>query len=359
MDIQQGRSEEIVVLNPKEPTAGAIGAFARPAKLNEIKELELKPELRLWEVRAFISDSTPLAGDGNVAFDRSCYHLLYVNPSENPLWMYLHQGGRNAVYYGLFGDENGKLQYISVKVQSRLPSNAVLLARGPVNALLDVFTRNHNMPLVIQRLDVISPTSGDVLLSEFLIPERKGVMIGPIGGVMQSPAFAPYDALYREALTSSSPFYRLLCAWKMYEGTDRIRGWVRKQSKKQGSAARLPPDPVIDPKELVRLGFEESHARNIKCARDLFEKLREPRNAISHFLIDTDAGESHVYVADGRQLRIYAIGASALLRYAHQALEDLRIFCGAGVPGVQGGTILPLVTNRDQFFVRAEDYGLR
>jgi hypothetical protein len=89
---------------------------------------------------------------------------MQVNPSENPLWIYLHAGGRKAVYYGLFNDAKGRLDYITVKVQSALPSNALLLARGPINALLDVMVRNYPMPLLIQRLDLMSPTVGDVLL---------------------------------------------------------------------------------------------------------------------------------------------------------------------------------------------------
>jgi hypothetical protein len=214
-----------VLVFPREPSTGAIGNFAKHSKTREIRRLEQERTVRPWEVRAYISDHVPLAGGADAALARPSYHLLQLN--ENPLWIYLHSGGRNAVYYGLFGDETGKVQYITVTVESKLPSNALLLARGPINALLDVFTRDSNMPLTVQRLDLMSPLDGDVLMSEFLIPERNGVLLGPLGGIMQVVPFAPYDALYREALTTASPFYRLLCAWKMYEGTNRIRKWIR------------------------------------------------------------------------------------------------------------------------------------
>src|SRR5713101_7360887 len=45
---------------------------------------------------------------------------------------------------------------------------------------------------------------------------------------------------------------------------------------------------------------------------------------IAHFLFETDAGESQVYLADGSQLRIYSTAASALLLYAHRMLEVLQ-----------------------------------
>lgn len=345
-----------MLIFPGEPSPGAIGAFTKYGKLELLRRLEAERELNLWEVHAHISDHIPLAGDADAAFSRPSYHLLHLN--ENPLWIYLHSGGRNAIYYGLFGDETGKLKYIAVKVETRLPSNALLLARGPVNALLDVFTRDSNMPLVIQRLEVISPASDEVLISELLIPERHGVALGPLGGIMQAVPFAPYDALYREALTTTSPFYRLLCAWKMYEGTNRIRRWIREQCEQRGINDRMPPDPEVDPQELIRFGFDAAFVEGIRHAADLFNKLGEQRDAIAHFLIEREGAESHVYVADGRQLHAYAVGSSALLRYAHRVLDELRLFCTQRIPFVRGGMILPLPQNRDQFVVRARDYGL-
>jgi hypothetical protein len=160
-----------ILVSPAEPSPGALGAFAKYAKLEQIRRLELERQLRVWEVNAVISDHVPLAGDAAAALSRDSYHLLYLN--ENPLWIYLHSGGRNAVYYGLFGDGEGKLKHIAVKVESRLPSNALVLARRPINALLDVLTRDSNMPLMIQRLELISPLDGEVLISELLVPGRQ------------------------------------------------------------------------------------------------------------------------------------------------------------------------------------------
>jgi hypothetical protein len=193
-----------------------------------------------------------------------------------------------------------------------------------------------------------------------LIPEPRGVSIGPLGGIMQDSPFAPYDALYREALISHSPFYRLICGWKMYEGSGKIRGTVRKECEKRNIPAKLPPDPPIAADDLRKLGFGPEFSAGVTCARDLFEKLREERNAISHFLIDTNEGEAGVYLADGAQLRHFSMSAAAMLHYSHQALEDLRLFSvHAGIHfWGRGGMLLPMPQNRDQFPVRASDYGL-
>ena len=131
-----------ILVFPREPSSGAIGAFAKYQKLEQVTRFQQERVARTWEVRAYISDHVPLAGGADAVLERPSYHLLQLN--ENPLWIYLHSGGRNAVYYGLFGDATGKLRYIMVNVESALPSNALLLARGPINALLDVFTRDSN-----------------------------------------------------------------------------------------------------------------------------------------------------------------------------------------------------------------------
>jgi hypothetical protein len=52
--------------------------------------------------------------------------------------------------------------------------------------------------------------------------------------------------------------------------------------------AKLPPDPKISAEDMRRFGFTSEFAAGIDCARKLFEKLRETRNAISHFLINTE-----------------------------------------------------------------------
>lgn len=348
-----------VLVFPREPTPGALGVFARYEKLDEVRALEAERQQRVWEVRAVLSDHIPLAGDAASSMNRDSYHLFYLN--ESPLWIYLHSGGRNAVYYELVSDPSdrqNRLKYIAVRVETRLPSNAFKLARRPVNALLDVFTRNHNLPLLIQRLELISPHDGSVLLTQMLVPHRAGVSVGPLGGIIQAVPFAPYDALYREALTNSSPFYRLLCAWKIYEGTQRLRRWIREQCEQRHIDARMPPDPELNRDELTAMGFAPEFVSEIGHASELFERLADARHAIAHFLIQREDGDSHVYLADGVQLEHYAIASAGMLLYVHRLLEDLRHFCVQhGLTG-RGPAILPLPENRDQFGVRASEHGM-
>jgi hypothetical protein len=276
--------DPFVVVEPRELVPGMLAVLVRQSRLPEIVELQAERKQRVWRVRAAISDSVPLASSGDDAISRSTHHNFYVN--ENPISIYLHAGGRNAVYYDLTGDDDGHLQFIEVQVECMLPDNALLLARKPINALLDALARDSPMPLVVQRLELLSPADGGILAYELILPCRVGVRFGPMGGILQRPIFAPYDALYREALTCSSPYYRLLCSWKVYEGMGRIRRFLREKAEEFGIQERLPPEPAIDRQELLRLGFRPEFVEQVRSPNDLFGRLTEMRDSIAHFLIE-------------------------------------------------------------------------
>ena len=310
--------------------------------------------------RAYLSDHIPLAGNSPDTLRETGRHFLHVNPKENPLWIYLHAGGRRAVYFGLFDDANGNLDYILVRVASTRLNNIFLLARGPIKR-----------PVGCPRTQLSDASSNSTLrpnvsfkwccstvgMFDFRASRRCD---WPYGRNHASNSIRPYDALYRETLISPSPFYRLICGWKMYEGAGRIRRQVREGCERRRVPAKLPADPTITTDRLREFDFTEEFAFGITCAPDLFEKLRETRNAISHFLIDTDDGESMVYVADGRQLHHYSMCAAAMLHYSYQALEDLSLFSVKNGVHLRTGKsmILPMPQNRDQFPVRASDYGM-
>ena len=351
------RLDRFVLLEPREPIPGTLAVLARESRIKEIQELQAERRPRMWRVRAVISDCVPLSGNGDQAVARSSHHSFFLN--ENPISIYLHAGGNRFVYYDLIGGEDDHLKFIEVRVETALPDNALLLARRPINALLDAFARNSPMPLAIQRVELLSPSDGSVLAYELMLPCREGIRFGPLGGILQRPIFAPYDALYREAITSSSPYYRLLCAWKVYEGIGRIRRFLREKAEDFGVTERLPAEPAVNKDELVRLGLRPEFLEGIRTANELFGRLTELRNGIAHFLFETDAGESQVYLADGGQLRTYSTAASALLLYAHRMLEVLQSYYAQHLEGrLMRGTVLAGPENRDMGVVRAADYGL-
>ena len=348
-------TDPFVILKPSAPTPGMLTALARLSKQDEIRGYETTRLKRVWHVRGIVSDHVPLIGNARTIVSSPSFNQVILN--ENPLTIYLHAGGRHAVYFDLVGDSKKHLQYIEVRVESTLPSNALLLARRPLNALLDVMTRNFSLPFCLQRLELMSPLDGAVLIYQVFLPQDHAIAAGPLGGIQQAVPFAPYDAIYREALVSSSPFYRLLCAARMYEGTTSIRKWLKERCIERGVKDKLPSDPDVNQEELIKFGFDPEFVKGIRKVQDLFHKLKDMRDAIAHFLIERDGADLHVYLAEGIELERYSTAAAALLHYAHKTLEECRLFYTHKIENLRG-TILPMVQNRDQFIVRASEFGL-
>ena len=348
--------DELELVYPARPAPGALVAIAYRSARRQILELQASGVNRVWTVRAVIGSAIPLSGTPAWAIEMSGDSNFVLN--ENPLSIYLHSGGHRAVYYDLRAPEGKMLTNIDVQVASELPSNALVLARGPINALLDVLTRDSKLPLLIQRLELLSPTTGDVLIYELLLPQGHQIEMGPLGGIQQAVPFATYDAIYREALISPSPFYRLLCAARMFEGTNTIRKWLKEERDKRKVTAQMPSIPKIDV-DLVRgMGVPEELLENVTNAKQLYEKFTDLRNAIAHFLFKQGNDDGHVYLADGRNFTVYSSAASSLLHYAHLMLEELRLFYVKHLP-MLGSHILPMLSYRERFIVKAKDYGLK
>ncbi len=101
------------VVFPPQPTAGVSGICIPEEHHAEIARLEGERKVRLWTVRAIISDHVPLAGELEDAIRRPIQHSLILN--ENPLTIYVSQNGRNAVYYDLKGGADNRLSHIELR----------------------------------------------------------------------------------------------------------------------------------------------------------------------------------------------------------------------------------------------------
>ena len=109
--------------------------------------------------------------------------------------MYLHHGGWNAVYYRLVGDADTHfLEYIEVRVKTVLPRVALNMGRAAINRLLDSLATTWKFPLVIAGLDLLTLDDDTVVMSEVVVPFAIQLEMGPMGGMDQSPMFAPWLA---------------------------------------------------------------------------------------------------------------------------------------------------------------------
>jgi hypothetical protein len=108
-----------------------------------------------------VSDHVPLVGTVQDVLLRRPQHGFFLN--VNPLAIYLHHGGQTASFYDFVSDANNCLQYVEVRIETDLPSNAFLYARQPLNEMLDAMARSSpQMPLTFSRLELVSPSFNDI-----------------------------------------------------------------------------------------------------------------------------------------------------------------------------------------------------
>lgn len=346
-----------VVVFPSPPTAGVSGICIPEEHREEIAHLASERKVRLWTVRAIISDHVPMAGELEEAIRRPLQHSLMLN--ENPLTIYVSENGLNAVYYDLKGGEDNRLSHIELRVETDHPDRAIKLAWQPFNNLLDNIARTYSLPLIISRLELLSPSSGEPIAYNLLLPNSSGLLMGPLGGVVLDPIFMPVDAIWREALVSSSPFYRLLCAYRMEAACDELRNAMRSIIKKRGLALQPPPEQPTDPQVLIGLGMVAGEVTKLRDVKKLFAHFTPLRNAIGHFLIKAHVGSTkkmHIPISDGESIRLYSIASSALLYHVHLKIESLRSFFNKNnLRESMRGTVLPLPERKLDFPVRDPD----
>jgi hypothetical protein len=182
----------------------------------------------------------------------------------------LHHGGRNAVYFDLVGaGSEDWLDYIEVVV-SKYPSNCFWSARTAVSQLLDSMMRTTWLPLTIRRLDLYLEGDESPLCQQLILPFTEGVRWGPLGGIHQYRFFAPYEALIREAITTGSPFYRLLCAYRLYEGVQPLRKMLRELGERAGVPITLPKPQALDLQWLKRFGIRDEFLTGLKNVEDFW-----------------------------------------------------------------------------------------
>lgn len=350
--MEQDARDLYVLVDPKRPLPCSLGVVVRQSRIETLAAVEREGKELTFVVRAVLSDHIPLAGSMEEILSRPSHHLLAVN--ENKLTIYLHHGGRNAVFFDLVGAAPDLwVEHIDVHMRSRYPSNCFLAARSAVSYLLDSMMRVQWLPLTIRRLDLHLESDEAPLCHQLILPFTDGVRIGPLGGIHQLGFLAAHEALIREAITTGSPYYRLLCAYRLYEGLGPLRKTLRDLAKKEGIDVSLPKPPVIDIELLKGFGFRDDFLAGIKNAEDFWKKTTEMRNGAAHFLLDDADGP--VSISDGGVYHQYSLAGAVLLHYSHLAFRDLYQYTSQHFGDkLQRGSVLPLKERRDEFILRPD-----
>lgn len=341
--------EKFKIFWPRHAVPGALVVVGTVRQAERLLTLERNAKRSLYSVRAVLSDHIPLNGSLTELIE--VHHSSPIALNETPLTMYLHKGGDAAVFFDFCADGDENFSYLRVEVEADAPLAAFQAARTAINQLLDTLMRRVWLPLVIARLDLFNSTE-DPLAYQLLLPFPSGLRIGPLGGIHQYPAFSELESLAREAICATSPYYRLLCAHRLYEGTGHVRSWLRKTAENFNIDAPLPKDLSVDQALLEGLGFPAEAREGIRKVNDLHGKLTDLRNQVAHFLLSREGSQSPLHVSDGHTYLIFSIAGAALLHYGFLTLNELSAYFRQHLGShLARGSILPLKEQRSRFRV--------
>lgn len=249
---------------------------------------------------------------------------LLAMPSSHPhLRVKLFREGESGTLDILSNSEN-RLARAIVQVQVPGFREAEHVAFSVVMPLLSWLSFRHDTGVEVTGYQVREVRSGVIHAVHGILGQRKGMQFDPPGVAMPStPEHRLLLSTYREALNATSPFYRLLCLYKVIEGIGYFRGQRQAVAVSAGTPQRTPPERMPQsledipiPDELEREKFKPHLGHKFTRVADAYRELY--RNAIAH--LDPNAP---LLVADVYEDVARVQEASTVLQYvAREMLKN-------------------------------------
>jgi hypothetical protein len=328
----------------------------RNSRTRELVGLSMAKKRRVMRVRAVVTDrSYPL--------NCSLEDVLAFRPdnrirlTDGPFSLWKHYGGNKAVFFDVRSDESGNLTSIEVEVSAVKPELALAYARAAINQLLDSLTATVPHPILIQRLELLSPdNNSDVLAYQITMPHQLSTNLPRIGGISPAGAFAGVEAVLREALTNSSPYYRLLLAFRGFEGIKRIHREFSSFVKKHNLEAPPLEELKFDRIERAQHGFR-GEVLELETIEQVTDYYRDLRDAAAHFFVGSRGSRARQHLKFSRTLaHTYGRVSAMMLNQLRRELGHLKQYHQRHIaPRTNVGMILPMAAVRERYVVISPD----
>ena len=224
---------------PQPVLPGALIMAFCESRLREIGMLSFHKERKTFTVRAVMTDrpqASNCALEDVVTF-QPCTHVV-LKDGAFPAFKYYSNG--KAVLFDLICDSDQRLTHIQTYVSATRPELALGYARAAISQFIDTLVMHTENPISIQRMELMSLEDSGVLAFEITVPSRVITNVQKFHSLRAGGPFLNTEAIYREAITNSSPYYKLLLAYRGYEGVPQVRRMLKKLSADLGVSARLP-----------------------------------------------------------------------------------------------------------------------
>jgi len=177
----------------------------------------------------------------------------------------------------------GLLRSIVMTIPEDNVDYALDIAHKTFIGILDSICLRKRIPIQIQRIEVLTNT-GRMQRSYMPMPYAPVELdVGDIITVNLIPqVLRPCLTLYREAINSCNPYYRLLCLYRISERLREIQTENVKKLKRDPSFKR--PSIVIPDNDFTKTFFKKYIGKSLNNFLDNYVK-NEYRNNISHFAL--------------------------------------------------------------------------
>src|SRR5579864_6099249 len=200
-------------------TPGGLALVSPSGSSAAFKSFEVNPQMRLWYVRGELGEQT-------LTSSLESLPKRLLSKGSKPVFVStlgsrLYQG---PLHFEAFSNRDDDITEFGLYVEAATPSAAVENAREPFGEFLEELAALAYVPLQFSQFSVATDRDEAPLAFEIHIPFGtkidfdKGMFLPPL-----NHEFTAANALSREALASESPYYRLLCAFRLMDAIDLIR----------------------------------------------------------------------------------------------------------------------------------------
>ena len=276
----------LIIEHPEVHWSGNVEVIIPESSRSQIQEIQKDRKERLYLGRAYLSSIY----DNTRPYDEILKFTgaTLVKMSERKLRFHINWQN-SGVVFTLRCNSYKMLNRVEAYTKGKLPSNAIDIFKSALYTLIDRLVYSLKCPIYVQGIALL--LNNKLLLYELPITFAGERTIAYGGGFNSVHWFAPFDALEREAICSPSPFYKVLCRFRIYEGIKLyLRKELRSFANKIDQEAKIPKTPRITKGELQALRINKESMSKIKTYEDVAEAFRELRNGVVHFLMEEPKG---------------------------------------------------------------------
>nr|WP_281719914.1 methylamine utilization protein MauJ [Nitrosomonas nitrosa] len=181
--------------------------------------------------------------------------------------------------------KDGEVKRLMIELDEPEPTLALRCADIVVASVLDYICFVKEIPLSIHHIEICEAKTNELVQMYAIFPYRRKVELNEVLLSGRIPTILiPLLRLFREAVNSTNPYYRLLCLFRIGEGLKKTIRFQNNQKVKDLDSTRKRPKQKIPENEYTKTYFSNWIGKPMESYLDHVE--HNFRKYIAHLIID-------------------------------------------------------------------------